>query len=245
MRLNIFIFLLLILIASCSTETGFPEKKFNRIPLEELKLPIGSNIKNLNESVGTVDFKNLQRYVSQFELKDETFDLKEFEMQWNTFSESNNISKWNEADLEIWVDITGFLLELTGKAKCGEALESISNSSLQQTIAPYILTKRLDHIFVNLFQPVEINYQHSLYGEVKFRQETDYPKSGNVKLYFGMTERRHIELFIRIPSWAEGTAVTVKQVKYFAPPGGYCHIVKKWKEGDLVEIEFPMDKMPR
>ena len=82
-------------------------------------------------------------------------------------------------------------------------------------------------------------------GEVTFRQETDYPKSGSVKLYFGMTERRYIELFIRIPSWAEGTHVNVKGVKYFADPGSYCKILKKWKEGDVVDIEFPINKKPQ
>jgi DUF1680 family protein len=104
-----------------------------------------------------------------------------------------------------------------------------------------VLTKNGDHIYVNLFNPVEINYQHSLGGEVTFRQETTYPESGSVRLHFDNAENRYIELYIRIPEWAEGTSVVVKKVKYFTQPGSYCVIAKKWKQGDVVEIELPIE----
>ena len=67
-------------------------------------------------------------------------------------------------------------------------------------IEPFVLTKNGDHIYVNLFNPVEINYQHSLGGEVTFRQETAYPESGSVRLHFDNAENRYIELYIRIPN---------------------------------------------
>jgi len=95
-----------------------------------------------------------------------------------------------------------------------------------------------------MFIPSEISYSHSMGGEVKIWQETNYPQSGSVRVNFSMTEKQYIEVFIRIPSWAEDASVEVNGVKYFAPPGSFSKISKKWKEGDVVEIEFPISKKP-
>jgi DUF1680 family protein len=59
-----------------------------------------------------------------------------------------------------------------------------------------------------------------------------------------METKRYIELFIRIPEWAEEATVIEKGVKYVATPGSYCQITRKWSEGDMVEINFPTEKMP-
>ncbi len=120
--------------------------------------------------------------------------------------------------------------------------ETISEN--KRIVAPYVFTKNTDDLFINLFTPATINYEHTTKGKVKVEMETNYPKSGKVDLKFGMTKRRYIEVNIRIPSWAAGTTVSVKKVKYVAPPGGYCKIAKKWKENDLVEINFPMENKP-
>jgi hypothetical protein len=247
MKQSLAAFLILLLWTSCSKQNRFPEKNSFKISIEELQLvESGKDVIYTSESLESIDYSSLQQFVKQFESKDQAFVLSEFENDWSTFFKNIDFSKCSRTDLKNWIAFTGLLLEITGKAEYGEELERISNfgESVQSYIRPYVFTKKLDNIYVNLFQPVRINYEHSMKGEVTFRQETDYPKSGSVKLHFGMTERRYIELFIRIPSWAEGTHVTVKGVKYFAPPGDYCHIVKKWKEGDLVEIELPLDKMP-
>jgi hypothetical protein len=239
---------LIILISSCVKQNRFPEKVSHRIPYEELNLEKVYDQNEPDESILKIDFTILDSSVYSFESNDKCFDLTEFENSWKSFVGRNELSEMSETEMRKWVKYTGLLLELTGQAIYAEELERIFNKSkskLQSTIAPFILTKNTDHIFVNLFEPVEINYTHTMGGEVNFREECDYPKSGSVKLHFGMTERQYIELFIRIPAWAEGATVTVKQVKYFAPPGGYCQIAKKWKDGDSVAIEFPIEKMPR
>lgn len=241
MRFIFTAFLLLFILLSCSNQNQFPEKVSNKIPLEELKLSVDIAQDQFDATTSVVDFSKLDAYVSQYNLKDENFNLVEFENCWKQFSEKNNILDWNGVDLKFWAGITALLLELTNNTKYAEELEIIGKEAgymLEKCLAPYVFTKRIDHIYVNLFQPLEINYEHTLGGKVKFWQETNYPKSGSVKLHFGMTERRYMELFIRIPSWADGTTVMVNRVKYFAAPGTYCKIAKKWKEGDLVEVEF-------
>lgn len=247
MRFTLSFFLIFLLFSSCSNKIEFPEKLTNRIPAENLILPDHQDYLDFRKLSAKDDFTGLQKYVSGFKQKDQDFNLSEFEEQWNIFSGKNDPAKLNANELEEWAGVTGLLFELTGNEKYASELEQISQrsgSSLKEMLAPFILTKNVDHIHVNLFQPVEINFEHSLGGNVTVRLETDFPDSGQIRLYFGMTEQRYIELFVRIPQWAEGAKVTVKNVKYLASPGTYCKIAKKWKEGDVVEIEFPDDRIP-
>uniref|UniRef100_UPI003216D249 hypothetical protein n=1 Tax=uncultured Draconibacterium sp. TaxID=1573823 RepID=UPI003216D249 len=222
-------------------------KVSEKIPMEELHVSgIAPNVKIKETPVGS-NFKSLHEFVSQYNSKDAGFNLANFETKWHLFATKENQTKWNDAELKNWIEITGLLQELTNNTEYVEELENVllkTGTRFEPNIVPFVFTKRVDHIYVNLFRPLEINYKHSLGGDVKFSQECNYPKSGTVKMHFSMTERRYIELYIRIPSWAEGTTVTVKKVKYFTSPGSYCLIAKKWKEGDLVEVEFPIDKMP-
>lgn len=242
MRLLLLSILALFLIESCTQKETFPEKILTRLNMDELLLE--TEITNVHISNSPIDghFDPLFRFVKEYEAKDVNFSLTDFINTWAEIYEHENFETGSASNLVQWVEITGLLLELTGDEKFAAALERMSNGTNKGigAAAPFIFSKRLDHIYVNLFEPAEINYNHTLGGKVNFRQETDYPNSGKIKLHFGMTERRYMELFIRIPDWAEGSTVTVKQVKYFAHPGEYCKIAKKWKEGDLVEIEFPI-----
>ena len=80
---------------------------------------------------------------------------------------------------------------------------------------------------------------------MEITQETNYPESGKILIKFKMENKRYIELFIRIPEWAEGATVTEKGVKYVATSGSFCQIARKWNEGDFVEVNLPVDKMPK
>lgn len=233
----IYVFLFFVLV-SCNYKNHFPSKKSERILT-------GNTTVTQQYSNNYGPFETLFTFVTQFESQSSAFDLQAFENEYDQFLNKKSEGFKNIQALPAWVEINGLLLELTGKEKYAEVLEDLSeNETLTEYIKPFILTKYVDHIYVNLFEPIEISYNHTLGGEVTFRQETSYPESGSVRLHFEMTERRYIELNIRIPEWAEGTSVTVKGVKYFTQPGTYCFIAKKWKQGDLVEIELPIEKYP-
>ena len=189
--------------------------------------------------------------LQMFQSKNKEFRLDDFENQWEQFHKVANDKKLNAINTGKWFVINGILLELTGNAKYAEELEKLMytglpGDSLQVTnwLAPYIYTKYVDHIHVNLFTPSEINYEHSLHGKVRIWQETDYTKSGNLQIHFSMEKKRYIELFVRIPDWAEGATVVVHNVKYLTHPNEYCKIAKEWQEGDVVHIHFPMENAP-
>lgn len=238
MNPKLYSIILFFVLVSCNHKDQFPVKNSERISNSNTSVT-----QMISSDYGPL--KELFTFVTQFEAQDSAFDLEAFKANYDQFYIDKNKTFYDSLALSAWIEINGLLLELTGEANFAQELEKISaNEKMTDLIKPFVLTKNGDHIYVNLFMPAEINYQHSLGGDVIFRQETNYPESGSVRLHFEMTEKRYIELNIRIPEWAEGTHVTVKGVKYFTKPGSYCLIAKKWKQGDLVEIELPIENYP-
>src|SRR5690606_31488667 len=181
----------------------------------------------LNDSVVKDDFsaelEKLMLEKKKFDDSDSTFNPSELENLWIDIQPGRK--NFNFENVKKWIDITGFLLELTGNAKYAGELEEIIYQSplifteseykeIEKEITPLIFTKDVDHIYVNLFANATVKYEHSLKGAVEITQETSYPDSGKIQIKFKMEKKRYIELFIRIPDWAEGATVTEWRVKY-------------------------------
>ncbi|MGE0019445.1 MAG: hypothetical protein AB7S72_07250 [Draconibacterium sp.] len=191
------------------------------------------------------EMQQLKTYISKYEKHDSDFSVETMESLW--LSEKGKIDFTGLESVSAWIETTGFLLEITGKPVYAEALqklgyEEIINLSAPETklaeekLAPYIFTKNVDHIFVNIFVNSSVEYVHSLGGQVKITQELT--GSNSLLLKFNTTEKRYIEVHIIIPAEAQNATVTEKNVKYVATPGEYCLIARKWKEGDMVEIKY-------
>ena len=253
MIFRILIFVSFLFFISCSEKKQFPDFISQTVETENIslntQLPIFSTPKSNNSKIEDLD--KLIIIQNQLIEKDLEFDLEEFKLTWNQIQKENDFRNANSEELKSWFEVSGFLMEITGEAIFAEEVERIALYGIGETIAkskkivaPYVFTKNTDNLFVNVFTPATIDYEHSTKGKVKVEMETNYPKSGKVDLKFSMTKRRYIEVNIRIPIWAVGATVTVKKVKYHALPGSYCKIAKKWKEGDLVEINLPLENKP-
>lgn len=247
------IFVAFLFFISCSEKKQFSDFICEKVETENVslntQLPIYT-ITNTN-SYEIIELAKLKIFRNEFLEKNLAYDLNEFISLWHHIQKESEFKNASSEELKNWFEISGLLLELTGEAVFAEELEKIVLLGIGETIAinkkivtPYIFTKNTDNLFVNVFVPATISYEHTTKGKVKVDMETNYPQSGNVELKFSMTKRRYIELNIRIPIWAVGATVTVKKVKYHAPPGAYCKIAKKWKEGDKVEIIFPLENKP-
>lgn len=244
MKVKIAVFLLLFIITNgCSKQKTIPEKVTERIVVNTTdSLPFTES--DLINSLSS-QFHSLQKNIHEFKNKNYDFNLDSLKNNWKIIETSANLNTFSEPDLRLWVEVNGLLLELSGEAIYAEELGKIvslskkKNLKLNAAISPFIYTKNVDHVHINLFEPFSYHYQHSLGGKVEISTENKIIESGEVNIHFKMTEKRYIELFVRIPGWAEGATVTVKKVKYFAAPGTYCQIAKKWKDGDVVEIHFP------
>lgn len=241
-----FIVLLLTFIG-CSQQNRFPILLSEKVVLNAVQLtaelPVNESTTIKSKIEGLND---LLKFNTEFQQKSKSFKIKNFQKKWVEIYRNLDIETADLSDLQNWFEMTGLLFELTGEASLAAELErlALSGNIENDKVASYVFTKNVDHIFTNIYTPAKIEYNHTTGGDVIIELVSDYPKSGKVDLNFTMTDRRYIELNIRIPDWAEGTTVTVKRVKYFAPPGGYCKIAKKWKDGDIVEIQFQNDRIP-
>ncbi len=256
----IFSFFLFMLV-SCANKEQFPAKFFENVSSEMVVL--NRSFLSSNET-GKLDSLQLKRFTKElidlslykqfYDEKNVKFSLADLESSWNNLKTQRK--NFDFESVKQWIEISGFLLEITGNALYAQELEETvfqgstafsktEFSEIENLITPWIFTKNVDHIHVNLFTNATIKYEHTLKGAVEITAETEYPKSGKIQIRFKMGEKRLIELFIRIPDWADGATVTEKGVKYVATPGRYCQIVRKWSEGDFVEISLPTEQMPK
>jgi hypothetical protein len=81
--------------------------------------------------------------------------------------------------------------------------------------------------------------QDSRSGVVTLIQETDYPRSNQVRLRVSPDQPMRFPLQLRIPHWSHATRVlvngkTIENVQ----PGAYLRIDRTWKTGDIIELAF-------
>jgi DUF1680 family protein len=253
--------ILLFMFFSCSKSNQFPAKISEKVAIESVVLNrtfLPTDFTVFVDSAQKSDFgKEIEKLFQDKKNYDERnpiFNLVELENSWSNLQKQSKNFAFN--DMKSWIEITGFMLEVTGNARYASELEEMVYQSaslypesdyreIEKIVTPWIFTKDLDYIYVNLFANATIKYEHSLFGAVEITQETDYPKSGKIALKFKMENKRYVELFIRIPEWAEGATVTEWRVKYVTTPGEYSQVVRKWNDGDIVEINLPIAQMPK
>lgn len=130
-------------------------------------------------------------------------------------------------------------------------------SRLMPSVPGYMYAIRGDLLYVNLFIDSEV--QVPIKGNnVKFRQETEYPWDGNIKIMVDPDSPARFAVHVRIPGWAQnqpvpsdlyrymnesdeeiilkvnGEPITLRQEK------GYARIRRTWNKGDSVEMNLPM-----
>lgn len=248
---GIILSILTLFLFSCSEKNQFPEKKSVKLPLSAVKVdqPILKNEVTVVDSLASQslndDLQQLKNFIEKYENRDPDFSLETMESLWETVNTKSDVAGLER--VSAWIETSGFLLEITGIPKYAAALQHLTTEkniglsesdtkTAGQLLMPYIFTKDVDHIFVNLFVNSSVEYVHSLGGEVKITQELTGPNG--LLLKFSTTEKRYIEVHILIPAEAQNATVTEKNVKYVATPGEYCLIARKWKEGDFVEVKY-------
>jgi DUF1680 family protein len=95
--------------------------------------------------------------------------------------------------------------------------------------------------------------------ELEIAQQTNYPWDGKVTITVSPKKESEFTLKLRIPSWARNqvlpgdlysyklasavvTSVTVNGAPFFSQEKeGYINISRKWKKGDIINLNFPME----
>jgi uncharacterized protein len=124
----------------------------------------------------------------------------------------------------------------------------------------YIYATENDKVYMNLFVNGRVNVRMKT-EQIRLDVETRYPWDGGVKITVGAEAQSRFSLNIRIPGWATGRPVpsdlyVYDQSRNSASPTpvvrvngkavhptidkGYALLERKWKNGDVVELELPM-----
>lgn len=97
-------------------------------------------------------------------------------------------------------------------------------------------------LYINLFVPSELDWKEK---GLQLTQQTDFPASGISTLKVSGGKPTSAKLLIRYPGWvpAGKMKVTVggKDYAKSSRPGSYIAIDRKWKQGDEVKINMPLE----
>jgi DUF1680 family protein len=147
----------------------------------------------------------------------------------------------------------------TRKAWFGTACCPANIARLVASLGNYVYGEEKDQVWVNLFVASDAELRMGG-APVKMKMETNYPWDGKISLQTSLTKKRRFQIRIRIPGWFQGKMVdgdlyqrasddgandffdpTVngKAVSYKVE-NGYIVVDNTWKEGDRLEMEFPL-----
>ncbi|MEZ2442242.1 beta-L-arabinofuranosidase domain-containing protein [Chitinophaga sp. RCC_12] len=104
-----------------------------------------------------------------------------------------------------------------------------------------IYTHSDNQLFVNLFIPSELKWKDK---GLQVRQETAFPEQATTTLKIVSVNKNSFDLNIRYPSWVKEGALKVKingaSVAVNGKPSSYINLKRKWKKGDVITVETPM-----
>ncbi|MDP4206978.1 MAG: glycoside hydrolase family 127 protein [Bacteroidota bacterium] len=114
------------------------------------------------------------------------------------------------------------------------------NRGLSQLTEWAVLNDK-DNLYLNYYGASNAETKTPHGTGIRILQETEYPKSGSVKITLNPVKSERFKLNLRIPVWSANTTVKVngKTLKNVMP-GDYCVIDRIWKKGDVVKVEFDM-----
>jgi DUF1680 family protein len=132
---------------------------------------------------------------------------------------------------------------LVGKKEQGTRINSCcegQGTRLIGSIPEHIYSVAADGIYVNLFEPSSIAWEHE--GKpVSIRMDTRFPNQCDVKLTVSSPAPRGMKLRIRVPRWAmsDMTVAVNDRAAGAGKPGSYLALDRTWSEGDVVSFTLP------
>ena len=104
----------------------------------------------------------------------------------------------------------------------------------------FIYTHMGDALYVNLFAASELNWKEK---GIILRQETAFPYGETSRITI-VNGKGQFPLLVRFPGWVSPGQFSVKvngqPISIITGPSSYVTIDRKWKKGDVVDVEFPM-----
>jgi len=92
-----------------------------------------------------------------------------------------------------------------------------------------------------VYAPSEVTATVGDGQSVKVIEETEYPFEGTVKFTVETDKPVEFPLYVRVPAWAGQIKVTTPEGVTTPKGGQYYKVNRKWKNGDSITVELPMD----
>lgn len=96
-------------------------------------------------------------------------------------------------------------------------------------------------LYVNLFIPSTLKWAEK---KILIRQENNFPETPSTKLIVDLAGKGNFNLKLRSPQWTNPSEVNISingKKQNVQPDGnGYFTLTKKWKKGDVIEMNLPM-----
>lgn len=124
------------------------------------------------------------------------------------------------------------------------------------TLPSFIYAFQPNEVYINLFIGSEARIPMGENNSVLLKQTTAYPWNGNIQVTVDPKRAESFTVKIRIPGWAQGVenpyglyqsnlSAGIKlsvngQTTSLNTVNGYAEINRKWKKGDRIELELPM-----
>lgn len=105
--------------------------------------------------------------------------------------------------------------------------------------AESIYFKGNNELFVNLFIPSVLDSPET---GIALRQETDFPYSDRIRFQIEKAPAAKMKISLRHPAWCDRPVVRVngKRIAMKSAPSSYMTIDRRWKPGDVIEVQYPM-----
>jgi hypothetical protein len=94
-------------------------------------------------------------------------------------------------------------------------------------------------VYVNLYVPSTVRWTQSG-SQISLTQKSTYPDEALVQFEVKASRPAEFAVSLRIPAWAEKASIAVNGKREAAEAGCFARVQRKWKTGDLIDVELPM-----
>ncbi len=119
---------------------------------------------------------------------------------------------------------------------------AVSSGVLALALLPSLIcAEGPEGYYINQYCESTVRFRAPSGQIVTLEQHTSYPDTEAVAIVLRMKKPETLNFLVRIPGWAEGATV---RVNYWMPSpatsGGYECISRKWSDGEMIHVRFPM-----
>jgi DUF1680 family protein len=108
------------------------------------------------------------------------------------------------------------------------------------SLGAYLASATDDGIQLHQYAPATIATALGDGSAAALHVDTDYPRTGSIRVTIDETREEPWALSLRVPAWASGATVSVAGSDAAAVPTGAHVITRSWAAGDVVELELPV-----